>query len=139
MSSFHKMLESPQFNKLASIPQLYQYVMEGLFTHFFPDTNNSTTVYSKEDIKFFLTFANEQNKWKSCIEAIYQFENLINISKFKFYLDRILCKGWSKSGTIAKPLTFYKLEVNNNSVFSNNFYCMYIYWYRFVFVWGRPY
>ena len=117
MSSFHKMLESPQFNKLASIPQLYQYVMEGLFTHFFPDTNNSATVYSKEDIKFFLTFANEQNKWKSYIEAIYQFENLINISKFKFYLDRILCKGWNKSGTIAKPLTFYKLEVNNNSVF----------------------
>ena len=109
------MLESPQFNKTVSIPQVYQHVMEGLFTHFFPDT---TTVYSKEDIEFFLSFANEQYKWKAYIEAIYQSENLINISKFKFYLDRILCKGWSKSGTIAKPLTFYKLEVNNSNIFS---------------------
>lgn len=109
------MLESPQFNKIVSIPQLYQHVMEGLFTHFFPDT---ATVYSKEDIGFFLSFANEQNKWKTYIEAIYQSENIINISKFKFYLDRILCKGWSKSGAIAKPLTFYKSEVNNSNIFN---------------------
>ena len=116
MTSFHTMIESSQFNKIVSIPQLYQHVTEGLFTHFFPDTDNSTIVYSQEDVQFFLSFANDQTKWKTYIEAIYQSDNLINISKFKFYLDKILCKGWSKSGTIAKPLTFYKLEVNNNSI-----------------------
>ena len=96
------------------MPQLYQHIMEGLFIHFFPDTDDSKVVYSKEDIKFFLTFANEQHKWEDHAETFHQdnkSDNLISLSKFKFHLDRILCKGWSKSGTSAKPLTFYKLEV----------------------------
>lgn len=104
------MLQSPQF---AAIVQMPQHIMEGLFTHFFPDTANPSAVYSKEDIEFFLTFANEQ-------EIICQDDgNLMSLSKFKFHLDRILCKGWSKNGAVAKPLTFYKLEVNSNSVFSS--------------------
>lgn len=97
VTSFHTMLQSPQFTK-DSITLLYQFVMDGLFTHFFPDTSDSKAIYNKEDIEFFLTFANKQSE-------------SISLSKFKFHLDRILCKGWSKSGTIAKPLTFYKLEV----------------------------
>ena len=111
VSSFHLMLQSPQFATIISMLQLYQHVMEGLFTHFFPDTG---VVYSKEDIEFFLTFANEQNDLK---ETIYQVENRISLSKFKFHLDRILSKGWSKNGILAKPLNFYKSEVNY-SVFS---------------------
>ena len=111
VSSFHLMLQSPQFATIAQMPQLYQHIMEGLFTHFFPDTGDPAAVYSKEDIEFFLAFANEQHNWK---ETIYQDDkNVISLSKFKFHLDRILCKGWSKNGTSAKPLTFYKLEVNN--------------------------
>ena len=110
--SFHMMLQSPQFAAIIQMPQLYQHIMEGLFTHFFPDTGDPAAVYSKEDIEFFLTFANEQ-------KTIYQDDgNLISLSKFKFHLDRILCKGWSKNGTFAKPLTFYKLEVNIDSIFS---------------------
>ena len=99
------------------MPQLYQHIMEGLFTHFFPDTGDS---YSKEDIEFFLAFTNEQDKQNAYNQAVQQDDQakkFISLSKFKFHLDRILCKGWSKNRAAAKPLTFYKLEVNNNSVF----------------------
>jgi len=107
------MLQSPQFTKIISTQQLYQFVMEGLFTHFFPDTNDPGAVYNKEDIVFFLTCANEPNKLKGYIQQDDQSKNLISLSKFKYHLDRILCKGWSKNGTVAKPLIFYKSEVNN--------------------------
>ena len=133
VSSFHVMLQSPQFAAVVSMPQLYQHVMEGLFTHFFPEISDRTAVYSKEDIEFFLTFANEQNNWK---EAVYQNNNLISLSKFKFHLDRILCKGWSKNGASAKPLTFYKLEVSSDSVSISR--CI-LFLYRFACVLGRSY
>ena len=119
VSSFHIMLHSPQFTKVVSVSQLYQHIMEGLFSHFFPDTGDSKAVYSKEDIEFFLTFANEQDKQKTHNQTLCQDDqsaNSISLSKFKFHLDRILCKGWSKSEVVAKPLTFYKLEVKSDIV-----------------------
>ena len=119
VSSFHIMLHSPQFTKVVSVSQLYQHIMEGLFSHFFPDTGDSKAVYSKKDIEFFLTFANEQDKQKAHNQTLCQDDqsaNSISLSKFKFHLDRILCKGWSKSEVVAKPLTFYKLEVKSDIV-----------------------
>ena len=112
-------MESPQFAKLISMPQLYQHIMEGLLTHFFPDTDDSGEVYNKQDVQFFLSFANEQYKQKAHDQTFHQddkLQNFIILSKFKFHLDKILHKGWSKNGVVAKPLTFYKLEVNNNSI-----------------------
>ena len=94
------------------MPQLYQYVVEGLFNHFFSDT---MSVYNVEDVEFFLMFANEQNTLKD-VQTIHpdnQSGNLICFSKLKFHLDKILRKGWNDSKTDAKPMTFYKLEVNN--------------------------
>ena len=88
--------------------------MEGLFAHFFPAANEPISVYSKEDITFFLEFANEQNTLKELIQTIHpdkQSKTLIYLSKFKFHLERILCKGWNKNGMFAKPLNFYKNEV----------------------------
>ena len=113
------MLQNPEFAKIVSIPQSYQHIMEGLFIHFFPDTNDSTVVYTKEDVGFYLSFSNEQSKWKVHVQTIsqnHQSENLISSSKFKFHLDRILCKGWSDNATNANPLTFYKSEVHNKPI-----------------------
>ena len=113
------LLENSQFTDLMSIPLLYQNVIEGLFIHYFPDTNDSKAVYNKKDIEFFLLFANEQNKWKVHVQTGHQndlSDNFIGLSKFKFFLDRILCKGWCNNGEVAKPMTFYKLEVSNNSL-----------------------
>ena len=118
------MLQSPQFTKIISMPQLYQHIMEGLFIHFFPDTDDSKVVYSKEDIEFFLTFANEQHKWKGHAQKFHQDDrskNLISFSKFKFHLDRILCKGWSESGPTAKPLNCYKLEVKDSKMLMSTY------------------
>ena len=113
------MLQNPQFTKLTtSMPQFYHYIMEGLFTHFFPDTGDSTTVYSKEDIEFFLVFANEQNSLEDITQTIHPYDQSIYFSKLKFYLDRILCRGWNNNGTDARPLNFYNLEVNSNIVAS---------------------
>ena len=106
-------IQSPQFTELISIPHLYQKIMEDLFAHFFTD---STVMYSKEDIEFFMTFTNEQDILRIPLHSDDQPQNLLNLSKFKIYLDRILCKGWSESGAAADPLEFYKLEVNHNLV-----------------------
>ena len=119
VSSFHIMLHSPQFTQVVSVSPLYQHIIQGLFAHFFPDNGDSKTVYSKEDIKFFLTFANEQDKQKAHNQILSQEDqstNSISLSKFKFHLERILCKGWSKSEIVARPLTFYKLEVKSDTV-----------------------
>ena len=107
------MIQSPQFVELISTPQLYQKIMEGLFTHFFPD---SASMYSKEDIEFFMAFTNEKNALRILINPLHsddQPQNQLNLSKFKNCLDRTLCKGWSESGAAADPLEFYKLEVSN--------------------------
>ena len=101
------MIQGPQFTELFSSPQLYHEITEGLFTHFFPD---SVSAYNKGNIEFFLEFINEQVTSKD-INSDSQPQSLINLSKFKFHLDRILCKGWSTSGGYAEPLKFYKLEV----------------------------
>ena len=38
--------------------------------------------------------------------------NCISLSKFKFHLDKILCRGWTTGGEFAKPLNLYKTEVS---------------------------
>ena len=86
--------------------------MEGLFAHFFTD---STLMYSKEDIEFLMEFTNKQVLMIP-LHSDDQPRNLLNLSKFKVFLDRSLCKGWSESGAIADPLEFYKLEVSHNLV-----------------------
>ena len=83
--------------------------MEGLFNHFFSDT---MSIYNMEDVEFFLMFANEQNTLKD-IQTIHPDDQSVCFSKLKFHLDKILHKGWNDSETVAKPMTFYKLEVNN--------------------------
>ena len=120
VSSLHELLQGPQF---VSISQFFQHVTEGLFAHFFHD--NSTAVYSKEDIKFFLSYVKEQNEWKENI--MQHSENLISMSKLKLYLDRILRKGWGKSTINAEPLNFYKSEVSNN-------YVLYLYNHAFMLI-----
>ena len=62
-----------------------------------------------EDVEFFLMFANKQNTDNPS-------GSRICFSKLKFYLDKILCKGWNNSETDAKPMTLYNLEVNNNII-----------------------
>ena len=103
MTSLNAMIEGPQFSELISTPQK---ITEALYMHFFPD---SALMYSKRDIEYFLTFTNEQS-------SDVQPQNPLNLSKLKIFLDRILCKGWSKSGAVANPLDFYKLEVNNKFI-----------------------
>ena len=108
------MIQSPQFIELISTPQLYQRIMEGLFTHFFPD---SALMYSQEDIEFFIAFTNDQKALRILINPLHsddEPQNLLNLSKFKSCLDRILCKGWSESGAAADPLEFYKSDVSSN-------------------------
>lgn len=104
VSSFDAMIQGPQF-EVISIPHLYQHIIEGFFTHFFPE---SGSVYSKSDIEFLLLYINQQDKLRSSNN---QSQSLINPAKFKLHLDRILCKGWSNSGASADPLFFYKVEV----------------------------
>ena len=100
------MIQEQQFSGLLSSSQSYHQIIEGLFAYFFPD---SASAYSKGDIEFFLTFINEQEP----LHSDNQPQNIINLLKFKFCLNRILCKGWSKSGAHANPLDCYKLEVHN--------------------------
>ena len=104
------MLQNSQLSKLIPMPQFYQHVMEGIFTHFFPDTDDSTsvTVYSKDDVEFFYKFANEQNTLKDANQIIHtdnQSKTFICFSKLKPFLDRILCKGWTKNGHDTKHMT----------------------------------
>lgn len=111
VTSVNAIIQDSQFTKLFSSSQSYHQIIEGLFAYFFPD---SATMYSKGDIEFFLTFTNEQDALKDCVQSFHsdnQSLNIINLSKFKFHLDKILCKGWSKGGAHANPLDCYKLEV----------------------------
>ena len=86
--------------------------MEGLFAHFFTD---SALMYSKKDIEFLMIFTSKQDTLIP-LHSDDQSQNLLNLSKFKIFLDRSLCKGWSESGAAADPLEFYKLEVSHNLV-----------------------
>ena len=112
------MLQNPEFSKLNSIPQFYQYVMEGILTHFFPDTDSSSsvTVYNKDDIEFFLKFANGQSAFNDVNQIVHrdtQAPKSICLSKLKLFFNRILCKGWTMNEDIDEQMTFYKLEVSN--------------------------
>ena len=144
VTAFNMTLQNSQLSKLISIPQFYQHVMEGIFTHFFPDTDDST-VYSKDDIEFFFKFANGQNTLKDVNQIIYtddQSKSFICFSKLKPFLDRILCKGWTKNGNNAQHMTFYKLEVNNlNSILiiAQHSTYTYIFLCRLAFMLGRSY
>ena len=116
VTSLTAMIQGPQFIELISTPLLYQKITEGLYMHFFPDY---ALMYSKRDIEFFLTFTNEQDTLRKLIERLCSDDrpqDPLNLSKLKIFLDRILCKGWSKSGAVANPLDFYKLEVNNKFI-----------------------
>ena len=106
VTSFNAVVQIPQFTEPFSSPQSYNHIIEGLFTYFFPD---SASVYSKGDIEFFLEFTNEKD---NCIQSLHSDSQPKNLLKFKVHLDRILCKGWSKSGASANPLDFYKSEVH---------------------------
>lgn len=118
------------------MPQFYRHIMEGLFNHFFPDTDDHMSVYSKEDADFFLTFVNEQSIFPTAIHSDDQPRSIV-FSKLKIYLDRILCRGWKENGIDAKPLNFYKSDV---STYNNN-HCMYFMFYtcRFALMLGKSY
>ena len=122
MICFSVMMQSPQFEEVKK-EQSYYHILEGLISHFFPETDS---LYCKEDVEYFISFANKQTTWKHSVQTGHVAEsndsvldNCISLSKFKFHLDKILCKGWSKNGKASKPLNLYKLEViYYNYVFS---------------------
>jgi len=111
-------LESPQFDQVRK-QQLQLVVNDGLFAQFFPEIDDSSSLsgsdgfsYCKEDVEFFVKFANckmppvEKNNLKE------KTHNCISLSKFKFHLDKILCRGWSTDKDFSKPLNLYKTEVS---------------------------
>jgi len=112
-------LESPQFD-LVKKQQTHLLVNDGLFAQFFPEIDDSSSFngsnvfsYCKEDVEFFVKFVNckmppiedfslqnlEEDKTCNCI------------SLFKFHLEKILSRGWSKGKDFSKPLNLYKTEV----------------------------
>ena len=120
MECFNVMMQSPQFEEVVK-KQLHHHILEGLISHFFPEIGSSTSLYCKEDIEYFVSFANKQKKWKHSVQKDHvaessdlQLDSCISLSKFKFHLDKILCKGWSKNGKASKPINLYKLEVRNS-------------------------
>jgi len=109
------MIQSPQFEEVVK-NQSHHHILEGLISHFFPETDKS---YCKEDVEYFISFANKQTAWKYSVQTKQAagpdgsaMDNCISLSKFKFHLDKILCKGWSKNGKASKPLNVYKSEVS---------------------------
>jgi len=119
---FNVMMQSPQFEEVVK-KQLHHYILEGLISHFFPDIDSS---YCKEDIEYFVSFANKQVTWKHSFQKQHVTESsdlllgkCISLSKLKFHLDKILCKGSSKSGKVSKPINLYKLEVICDAILEN--------------------
>jgi len=108
MESFQRVMESSQFNK-SDEDRLYQHITDGLFKQFFPEAGNS--VYSEEDVKFFVNSVNEEISHTQELSTDDKDHGCINLSKLKFHLSKILCRGWSTNEATAKPLNFYKLEV----------------------------
>jgi len=119
-------LESPQFDQVKK-QQLQLIVNDGLFTQFFPEIDDSSSLsgsngfsYCKEDVEFFVKFANckmppvENISPENIKENTH---NCISLSKFKFHLDKILHRGWSTDKDFSKPLNLYKTEVC---------FCMYV-------------
>ena len=113
-------LASPQFDQIKK-QQLHLLVHNGLLTQFFPEIDDLSSFlgsdglsYCKADVEFFVKFANDK---MPPIEEVSP-ENLrdrtcncISLCKFKFHLDKILCRGWSKGKDLSKPLNLYKTEV----------------------------
>lgn len=102
MESFQPVMESLQFDETIE-DQLHQHITDGLFSQFFPESNNA--VYSEEDVKYFVNYVNEE------LSSDDKSHGCAALSKLKFHLSKILCKGWSCNEATAKPLNFYKLEV----------------------------
>ena len=105
-------LTTPQFAEVVK-RQLHHHILEGLISHFFPETDS---LYSKDDVEYFISFANKQTSWKHSVQTVPGPDDLVldscmSLSKFKFHLDKILSKGWSKNGKPSKPLNIYKSEV----------------------------
>jgi len=109
MESFQLFMESSQFNE-TSENQLYQHITDGLFSQFFPEGGNS--VYFEEDVKFFVNYVNKEASLTQEFSSDDKNRGCISLSKLKFHLNKILCKGWANNeAPTAKPLNVFKLEV----------------------------
>jgi len=115
VNSIDVTIAGPQF---AEIKKLHLRIIENVFAQFLPEIGDSpgsdNFYYATTDVEFFVKFANEK---MPPVEEVSP-DNLnektcscISLSKFKFHLDNILCRGWSKSKGFAKPLNLYKTEV----------------------------
>ena len=114
-------LESPQYDLIRK-QLLHLHITDGLFAQFFPEIDDSSSIhesegfsYCKADVEFFVKFANDKMPPVEDIspENIKEkTHNCISLSKFKFHLDKILCRGWSTGEEFAKPLNLYKTEVS---------------------------
>ena len=113
MMCFSGMMQSPQFEEVVK-KQMHHHVLDGLISHFFPENDS---LYCKEDVEYFVSFANKQTSWKCFLKERatksddFMLGNCISLSRFKFHLNKILCKGWNKNGKSFKPLNVYKQEV----------------------------
>ena len=121
-------LASPQFDQIKK-QQLHLRIIDGLFIQFFPECDDSSSIhgcegfsYCKTDVEFFVKFANEK---MPPVEEVSpenlkeKTHNCISLSKFKFHLDKILCRGWSKGDDFSKPSNLYKTEVRLCTHFVN--------------------
>ena len=117
MESFQLVMESSQFDKTIE-DCLYQHITDGLFTQFFPESDNS--VYCEEDVKFFVNYVNKETFLPQKLSLDDENHSFISLAKFKFHLNKILCRGWSTNEATAKPLNFYKLEVSKHLIFCND-------------------
>jgi len=89
--------------------KLYENIMDGLFMHFFP--TSTVLPYLQEDVEFLVKFANNDTLSSDKLHAESASYCCIGLSKMKFHLENVLCKGWNKDGKFAKPLDLYKNEV----------------------------
>ena len=121
MDSFQLVIESSQFDETTE-DRLYQHITDGLFSQFFPESSNS--VYCKEDVNFFINYVNEEASLTRELSSDDEGHGCISLSKLKFHLSKILCRGWSSNEATAKPLNFYKLEVCMHLIFQNTNTCI---------------
>ena len=123
MKSFDIAVQGPQFADIVE-KQLCHYITDGLFMQFFPESmkttlkNEKDEPYHKEDIEFFVKFANDLVPLvlslptsKTQLPMNGKTYSCISLSKYKLYLDNILSRGWNKDYEMLKPLNFYKCEV----------------------------
>lgn len=116
MESFQLLMESSQLDETTE-DQLYQHITDGLLSQFFQESNNA--VYSEEDVKYFINHVNKNIFLSRKLSSDEKDCNCISLSKLKFHLNKVLCKGWSDNEATAKPLNFYKLEVSMHAQYYN--------------------